>query len=321
MKARKNPDDENIDALEQLSQGTAGSSPPRGKPRTAHPPPATSRPAPPERRTNPPPVPQAPAPHGAAADSPFPEIAAQPPPQVPTVPAEEEVDAEVRPPYRCLHCGYPLASGAPRCAECGHSYNEADLAKWYAGDEERLLDQVIWLSLATLFLRLFVLPELFWIAKLGTAVVIMWAGFTVRSQRESGLGAQYATGCVALSIVMLLVGLTSNTLPFYTLDIATGCLLLLAMLRHPEGSSIASVLAAEKTALVLLFLAPVLALGCWLLDSALAAGLSSGQLSLPTLGTLSIPRLVIPYFAAAAVWLLVWRSLAAVKKLLFAPAE
>jgi hypothetical protein len=204
-----------------------------------------------------------------------------------------------------------------RCSECGRTYDTETLDTWFAGDEKARFDHVLWLVAASLFLRLLLLPQLLWIAKLGGAAVAMWACYIALRNKPEGPGRFYGVAGLAAGALMILsFAWSPNPLPYYTLDMLSGCVLLLAMLHDAYGGSVAHFSLGRGLAPVLLFGTPVFALGCYLADRAAGANLIGRS---PILDAFPPFTAGLPYVAAAGVWIFVWRTLAGIRGLLFGP--
>lgn len=245
-----------------------------------------------------------------------------PPPPAIAPPRAGPPPAEIdEPPYRCLHCGYPIAAGdCPRCSECGRTYDADVLRRWFDGDEQRRFEHVVWLVLAVLFLKLLLLPELLWVSRLGTVAVLGWAGVVALRGKQNSIGGHYAVGVLVVAGLMLLVS-WGVPLAFYTLDTIAGCLLLLAMLHDPEVGPVCGTSGGRRIAPLLLFIAPVFAIGCYfaermLMHSFVFPALAPGTPA--SLAAIYTPfGFILPYLAAAAMWVFVWRALAGAQQTLF----
>ena len=83
----------------------------------------------------------------------------------------------------------------------------------------------------------------------------------------------------------------------------------------------------RRLAPFVLFAAPLLAVGCWFLDQwfaglAVGSSVNAPPGTPPALSQVYAPFLfVLPYLAAAGVWVFVWRTLAGVRKMLFETLE
>lgn len=288
MAKAQRPDDDNVEALELL-RGASGKKPPKA-------------PARPSKKPPPPPPP-----------SPAPAMAPTPP-----APSPNEME---EPLYRCLHCGYPIAEGgAPRCNECGRTYDADVLERWFDGDEKQRYEHVTWLVLAVLFLKLLLLPDLLWVSRLGTVSVLIWVGVLALRGKQNSIGGYYAIGVLVVAGLMLLVS-WGVPLAFYTLDMIAGCLLLLAMLHDPEIGPLLTSSTSRHLAPILLFVAPVFAIGCYvghrIVASTLIVSVPTTR-SAQTLSEIFTPfGFILPYLAAAAVWIFIWRTLAGMQKKLF----
>jgi hypothetical protein len=222
------------------------------------------------------------------------------------------------PPYRCLRCGYPLPTGGElRCAECGHAYDRDTVESWFSGEEQARFEHVLWLVVAGLFLRLLVLPQLLLISRLGSAVVIGWACYLAYRGKQESTGGYYGlAGMIAAGLMFFVFSWQKSALPFHTLDMIAGCLLLLAMLHDPSGVGVGAVTGGQRLAFAILFGAPVLAVACYVCEQAADASLASGN---PFLSLYPPFGLLVPYLAAGGVWLFVWRTLAGIRHMLFGP--
>lgn len=225
------------------------------------------------------------------------------------------------PRFRCLYCGYPLLTvGELRCSECGRSYDEEALEYWFSGDEQQRFEHVVWLAAASLFFRLLMLVgQTLWVGRIGSALALAWACHLAHRGKQGSVGAYYALGGIFAGIVMFLAfsWTPKQALPYHTLDIIGGCVLLLAMLHDPVGGDIGGVTVGRRLTPILLFAAPVFALACLVVDASLGA---RGTIS-TALGDYSLFGLVVPYVAAAGVWLFVWRTLGGIRRTLFPKTE
>ena len=249
-------------------------------------------------------------------DDPFPAVS---PPAATTIQPVQRASASNRraaePEYRCLACGYPLADdGELRCSECGRVHDRSTLNAWFDGDEESRLTRVIWLIVATLFLRLFVLPPLLWASRAAAACVIVIAGLTANAGKRGSIGGYYAGATIAAGSFMLLLTWATSPLSYYTLDLVAGCTLLLSLLHDPDAGRVLRRRTDATVPLVALFLAPLLAAGCYLL---LAWSPTT------VIGTLTLPPeyspfgFFVPAAAATAIWLLAWRTAVTIRNVLF----
>ena len=130
MPAKPPDDDENLDALEFLSESAADP-----------PPPTSSRPKQSSR---------------ARREKPsLPPLNLAPPPPPPPPEPREPKTVDHTPRYRCLNCGYPLLEGDEyRCSECGRSFDRNMLRNWYSDEERARFNSIIWFTVACLFLKL-----------------------------------------------------------------------------------------------------------------------------------------------------------------------
>lgn len=292
MPDKRREDEEAVEALELLSDSASD-------------PPAPAR--------NPPP----PAPPAVPPISPAP---AAKPLRSSTEPACESARApDGTPRYRCLHCGYPLAGESElRCSECGHSYDHQTLEYWFSGQERTRFEHVLWLVLACLFLKLLVLPQLLWVARLGAAAAIAWASHLASRGKHESVARYYGIAGMAIAgLILVCFAWVESSLPFYTLDMIAGCVLLLAMLHDPVSGGIGVVTVGRRIAPVLLFAAPIFAIGCALVQAAIGTQLAP----VATAGPYTPFGFVVPYLAAAAVWVFVWRTLAGIRRMLFSQPE
>jgi hypothetical protein len=334
MPAPRRDDDDVLRALEDLSTSaqkrTAPKVPPTpggAAPQTA-PAPKVSENAPPPAARKPPPPPEPPRP---AQPDPTPGRAAEegdaaplklapPTPRLPTssflplatpaaTPAEDGA-------WRCLHCGYPLMGTEPlRCNECGRTYDRGDLEYFFGGDEQQRFDMVIWLVVSNLFLRLVVLPHLLWLGRAGAALVVAWACHVAGRGKPEGAGRYYGIAGTICGVLMLLFfSHPGQSLPYFTLDIIAGCALLLSMLHTHDGRRIAGVMLTGRVAPLIIFLAPVFALGCHLMSQVPEA---VAPFTGPVFELFPPYRAVAPALAAAAVWVLAWFTLAGARRMFF----
>lgn len=303
MTDKRREDDDNVRALDHLNRGSER---PRAPRRPPEPSPAPTPPAA-EQPHTPPPIELEPAPAEASATAETPPRAASPHPAAP--------DADHPPAFRCLSCGYPLVDdAAPRCSECGHAYERSALRDWFSGEEEKRFEAVNWLILAILFLKLLLLPQLLWVSRLATAVAAGWACYLARKGKQGSPGAYYGVAGMTAAGLMLLASAGSDSgLSFHTLDIIAACLLLLSVLHDPAIGRIGTFAIGGRVALVLLFLAPLFAVVCFVLALAVRS-----QVTLPSLLKAYPPfQFIVPYLAAAGAWLLAWRTIATVRRRLF----
>ncbi len=294
MTTPRRDDDENLRAMRQLR----AQAPPRAP---AAPTPKAAPPSPPARPPTDPgdPFPVVPPPTTA------PKQVTQSPPSYARHPPE----------FRCLACGYPLLDdGELRCSECGHEHDRPTLKAWFNGDEESRFTRVIWLIVATLFLRLFMLPPLLWAARVAAACAIVAAALTAYAGKQGSIGGYYAGATMAAGSFMVLLSWATSPLSYYTLDLIAGCTLLLSLLHEPCVGRVLRRRTDATVPLVVLFLTPLLAGGCYLL---LQTNLAT------TVGTLTLPPayspfgFIVPAVAAAAVWLYAWRTAVNVRNTLF----
>ncbi len=256
------------------------------------------------------------------------------------------------PRFRGLHCGYPIPEGgALRCNECGRTYTVETLEHWFGGDEQQRFDHVHWMVVATLFTMLLMpLPGIGGFGRASAGIALAWASHLANRGRQGSTGGYYAIAGMFIGIVMFLVfswrleGI-SDDLAFYTLHMIGGCVLLLAMLSDPQGGDVAGAAFSKRLAPIILFATPVFAGACWLLDAlfanivAGAAGGGGGGIPIGPPGGgpggpgglanlfaslakyLPAPfGIILPFLAAAAVWLFVWRTLAGMRRTLFGAA-
>jgi hypothetical protein len=345
--------DDVLRALEQLSASAedtpaappprqaAPAKPPAAPPRGvgASPPPASAQPP----AKNAPAVrPAPPASSGQTGEKPSLKTPPLAPPTPPVIPDKNPEPLKLGPPtpktrhepltdasavqtdraatdYRCLNCGYPLPQGDElRCTECGRTYAASDLEYWFAGDEARRFDIVIWLALANLFLRLMVLPNLQWIARAGGGLLIAFSCWAAAREKLDGPGRYYGIAGAICGLLMF-IGFSGDTsrLPYYTLDIIGACALLLSMLHTPDNLRIGRHTMGGQLAPFVLFAAPVLGIALYMLDQV-------GPVP-------NLPAAIIEHFPfytalapavfAAGVWILVWRTLAGLKRLYFTPRD
>ena len=235
------------------------------------------------------------------------------------------------PAYRCLRCGYPIADRETlRCNECGRMYDQNDLEYWFGGEEQARFEHVMWLALGCLFLKLLLLPELRWVARVGAGIVLAWGSHVAMRGKPEGPGRYCGIGGVAVGVIMF-VGFAwlPSPLPFYTFDMIGGCLLLLATLHNPVGGHVGGTLAARRLTPVLLFLVPIFSLACWQAGQAAASAAPATPPPGPVVPFLSPTLLqqyppfdfLLPYLASIGVWVYVWRVLAGVRKMLFGPTQ
>lgn len=320
MKPQRN-EDENLDALEFLSDAAASEQPKR-------PPASARRGSRPPRREGRPETsrgsaekPPAPPPTSASDDLPPLE-----PPPAPTPESAAPTQTEVATPsYRCLRCGYPLANVDERCSECGTVPDRDTLRHWFSGEEQVRLNNVLWFVGAALFLRLFVAPpELLWFARIGIAIVVGCGCIVAGREKPNSTGGYFGVGGSIAAVLMFLT-LWSSPLAYFTLDIVAACCLLLAVLHDPEGDPIGVVPGVRIAASVFLTLTPLLAVGCYLLDRQTnpAVGGLFGGVAPPSSVFDDYPlfELVIPYAAAFCTWLFVLWALVMLRKRLFTPID
>jgi hypothetical protein len=229
-----------------------------------------------------------------------------------SAPAEVTLESGLR----CLACGYPLLGTEPlRCSECGRSYERGDIDYFFAGDEQQRFDLVIWLVVSNLFLRLVALPHLLWLGRAGAALVIAWACHVAGRGKSEGPGRYYGiAGTICGLLMLLLFSHPSHALPYFTLDLIAGCTLILSMLHAPDGRRIARVSLTGRIAPVLLFLAPVFALGCYLVSQVPEA---VAPFTGPVFELFPPYQALAPGLAAAGVWVLAWFTLTGVRRMFF----
>lgn len=241
-------------------------------------------------------------------------------------PVADERDVEARelperePAYRCLHCGYPmLSTGSLQCTECGKSFDRDTLEHWLYGDEESRFEHVIWLILAILFLKLLLLPQLLSLARLGGAVAIGIAGWVTLRGKQGSIGGYFASATIVVAVLMgLMFAWGSNPLPYFTLDMISACLLLLGLLYDPVAGAVGGQTLGRRVVPILLFAVPLFGIACYVLAGVLSSAL--GAVQVPEALEPFHPLLfILPYLASAALWVLVWRTVVAVRNTLFRP--
>ncbi len=339
--AEPRKDDDPIEALESLASAANPQPPkrprPAGAPGGSHPNPdkpnLTLRPGPapvpkPAGARNPDPYavlpvnkPAAPPRAGAAQPKPAPTLK-------PVAPPPSELAPGEAPPFRCLHCGYPIAdTDELRCMECGRTFERETLEAWSSGEEKQRFEHVLWLVLASLFLKLLLLEPLLVLGRVADAFVVAWACWVAVRNKPEGPGRFFGVGGIVTGGLML-VGFAwpKNALPFYILDIIAGCLLLMSLLSDPSVGRVASVTIGRQAAPLLLFAAPVFGFILWSVKQTVAPATTPGIVVFPGTPTSFLDRFppfdfLIPYLTAAVVWIFVWRSLAGVRKMLFAQPE
>jgi hypothetical protein len=312
MPEKPRDDQEPVDALELLDDAAPAHGPPQPIP-LAPLPPAAKSPRPADDRR--------PASRAPAAQT----------PRAPTRHATPPTDDDAPPPadmprFRCLHCGYPLLEGGDlRCTECGRTYTADTLEHWFGGDEQQRFDQVLWMVLASLFAKLLMplpLPGIPWCGRAGAALALGWACHLANRGKQATTGGYYAIAGMFTAAVMFLVFSwpqpgALDDLAFHTLDMIGGCVLLMAMLSDPFGGDVAGAVFSKRLTPIILFATPVFAGVSWVLHA--AVGTQFGTLTLPD--DYAPFGVIAPYLAAAAVWLFVWRTLAAIRRTLFGAPE
>lgn len=342
---RETPEDENLKALEALSAGHDPFPPVPGKPqppgapavpRTPPPSPASEPPAGKAPAGQPPtvkPAARPAAPTKPAQAKPAPAAPCEPiplappvptvPPPAPAMPAATAhhvmgaAPASGPPRYRCLRCGYPIADlRHPRCNECGRTYTKDTLEWWFSDEERTRFNNGIWLVLAVIFTKLMFIPLIMGLARFGGAVVAGVACVVAMNGKKGTVGGYCGVSGLVIAVIMGLGFSWSDEMaaPYYTLDMVTGCLLLLALLHDPMGGAVGGALPARQIAPVVLFVAPLLGAGCWWLQKVVGAnlGLFAGWEPYTPFGFIA------PYVAATAVWVFVWIALMSARKMLFA---
>lgn len=305
MPGEKRRDDENVDALELLAGAAAAPKPPP-------PPPPAVRPAP-KSRTPKPAAPAAPAaPPAKTAAKP----AAAPPPPKPR-PASAEP-----PPYRCLRCCYPLYDlTGQRCTECGHEIDADTLKTWFGGEEQSRFDQVLWIMIIVLFLKLFLIPEIQWVGRIGTAVLLIAAGVMAGRDKNQTIGGFLGFGAAGLAACMLVAGCASP-LAALTLEMIAACALTLSLLHDDHGQRIAQPMLVSWATPILLFCTPVFGLACYIGSTFFATASPAGTPTPAASLLLMIVDTWIPYAASAGLWLFLWLALRDLRQRLFAdPGE
>ena len=306
-KQKRPADDENVEALEYLSDVADSPRPPAAGKADSKKKAAPPKPQSPAARPTTGCV-QAASGEGAAAAA-DPAVAPPPPPgPQPSGSAPVTVTAEGEPPYRCLHCGYPIADSPElRCSECGRTYEHETLEYWFSGEEQRRFEHVLWLVIAALFMKLLLLPQLLGLGRVGGGLAVMAAGYLASRGKTQSTGGYFAIATTIVGAVMALgFACTTAPLPYYTLDIIAACLLLLGMLHDPVGGVVGGTSGGRRITPIILFAAPVFAIACYGLERLVA---TPGSLILPPPG--SGPSLweiyspfgfVVPYLTAIGVW-------------------
>lgn len=290
MPAQPRRDDENVDALELLAGAPAAPKPP---------PPPPPRPASKARSTKP-----------AAAAAPAP--AAEAKPAVPSAPRPPLAEP---PPYRCLYCCYPLYDlSAKRCTECGHEIDADTLKTWFGGEEQSRFDQVLWIMVIVLFLKLLLLPDIQWVGLVGTGILIVAAGFMAGRDKSQTIGGFLGFGAAGLAVCMLLTMLVP--LAAATLEMIAACALTLSLLHDNDGQRIVRSAVVSWATPILIFCVPVFGLACYVARMFVPAP-AAGTGPTPVLAT--VLDTWVPYAASAGLWLFLWLSLRNLRRRLFAP--
>jgi len=291
--------------------------------------PTAAKPAP--RLREPAQLPVKPAPSKSIEPIPItPSVPAVPPP-APAMPAprthpalasssDDDSPPDGPPRFRCLRCGYPIADlRNPRCNECGRVHTKDTLEWWFSDEERTRLNNVIWLVLAVIFTKLMFIPLIMGLARCGGAVAVGVACTVAMNGKKGTVGGYCGVSGLIIAVIMGL-GFSwdaAYAVPFYTLEMVAACLLLLSVLHDPMGGGVGGALPARQIAPILLFVVPLLGAGCWWLQKAVGPdlGIFSGWEPFTPFG------FILPYVAAAAVWVFVWLALAGTRKMLFASLE
>lgn len=332
-------DDDDIDALEYLRD--ASKPPAAQKPRPAARPapptpaqPAAEKPAakptpqPPHRATPVKPAAAPPAPRRPAADLAPLEIGVTPPakPVAPVASRRRNATAANGVPrFRCLNCGYPLA-GADEltCSECGRTFERATLEHWSSPEECERFRNVLWFVAAALFLKLFIAPPtLLWVARVGACLLVGWGGLIAGRDKGGSVGGYYAKAAVVSAFLMFFTLWSESAIAYYTLDMLAGTLLVLALLYDPDAGPVFGSTGTRTTALVLLFVTPLLAVGGYIAEQATATTASGMSLTSQPPSFLGFEwfGFIVPFFASAGVWLFAWFTLRATQRRLFPPTD
>lgn len=237
-------------------------------------------------------------------------------------PSAAESDAR----FRCLYCGYPLMEQSQfRCPECGQEHERYVLERWFWGSEENRINRVLWLVRACLFLKLWVWSDVMPIAAMASAGAAGWACWLAGNDKRDTVGWHYAVAGMAVAGLLIVSQLAMDIgiATWATLDLVAGCLLLVTILRDRDRQRLWREPVGSRTALGIIFVAPVLGLGLsWFvtlvmrggltpLYAAMFTGASSGFSFTRTLA------MFIPHAIALGVWVFVWRWLEGLKRAMF----
>lgn len=246
---------------------------------------------------------------------------------------------DAAPLHRCLSCGYPLKIlGDTRCSECGARLDSATLSRWFSGDEERRLEQVLWLIRLALGLKLLLFPTVIgyywerypsvaWIGSVAAAAWMLW--FSMRG-RIGERGSRYAIIGLHLAAVLLWMELRgfsddsplSYSLPtsYALLDSIVGLLLLISLFQR-DGITLPGWRHVLWTCGIALMVLPILAfIGSRLL--AFGGLLSLDKLMPNTINSFGHQLVAwIGYVFNLGVWGFVWWRISRLHRALFGGRE
>lgn len=160
----------------------------------------------------------------------------------------------------CLYCGYLLDTRDLRCAECGTLFAPHVYERWFGGDEERRFENVRWLLLAALFVKLWMwIPGVGNYANLLALGAIAFACWRSAEQKTEGSAGMYgiagAVVCLLMSCLML-----GSANPFqFLLECTVAGLLLAGMVTDVDRFDVLAELGYKRTALTIVFVSPALA--------------------------------------------------------------
>jgi hypothetical protein len=269
------------------------------------------------------------APSGAARPAPVAPSPAQKPYSVtpprekgPSRPAPEATQPRAEPPpasrkteptFHCLNCGYRLEAASDyRCSECGRAHDAATLERWFSGDEERRFVSVQWFVSAALLAKLFVFPQLMCVTRGAAALAVGAACYLAYREKRDSVGGYYAIAGVVTAAFLLAFAGYQSPLPYFTLDLIAGCLLMLSLLHDAEGLVLWESRGTRMLLLGVLFAVPILGSLLYWLDARAALP------ALPApLDSYSLFGFVAPFLAALALWGYVWWTIRQIRTTIF----
>lgn len=225
------------------------------------------------------------------------------------------MDDELAECAHCLNCGYRLQRESQfRCSECGQQHDPELLSAWFDGAEAKRFETVQFLILGNLLLKLFlILPQLMCMSKAAAGAAAGWACYLALRDRGDSVGGYLAIGGVAAAGMAVLFSAADPPIAYFTLDMVSGCLLVLALLQNPKserrGAAAVRVWGsrgAKQTMGGLLFAIPVFAVICYALNGLWGGMVTGGTVTVPAaLSSYSPFGFVLPFIAATVLWVYV----------------